>query len=115
MNSSLSIWVSIKIKTADSSGGNDNKILALRALRKEGTPRYIVNLLDEFTRIGPNGEHKCLVFEFLGPTSGGERLEPETILKLTKQMLQAVKSVHESGYVHGGQSLSLSFPFTRTS
>jgi hypothetical protein len=51
------------------------------------------------------------VFELLGPTvdavvgdihDGGDVLEPETILRMSKQLLQAITFVHEVGYAHGG-------------
>ncbi|KAF2666344.1 hypothetical protein BT63DRAFT_416729 [Microthyrium microscopicum] len=70
----------------------------------------IVTLLDTFFHQGPNGKHKCLVFELLGPTiyflvkwlsdDGGldERMEPETMLKITKQLLEAVACLHKSGH-----------------
>jgi serine/threonine-protein kinase SRPK3 len=72
--------------------------------------KYIVQLLDEFSHQGPNGTHQCLVFELLGPTVdaiveeiyGEELFEPENILRLTKQLLQAVSFIHEIGYAHGG-------------
>jgi serine/threonine-protein kinase SRPK3 len=51
------------------------------------------------------------VFELLGPTvdavareiyQGGDVLEPETILRMSKQLLQAITFLHEIGYAHGG-------------
>lgn len=72
---------------------------------------YIVQLLDEFTHDGPNGTHKCLVFELLGPTvayivedfyANDEKLEPETILRISEQLLQATAFIHRVGLAHGG-------------
>jgi serine/threonine-protein kinase SRPK3 len=77
---------------------------------------YIIHLLDEFTHRGPNGIHQCLVCELLGPTleavlseysSFGDALEPETILKLAKELLQAISFMHNAGYVHGGWYLCI--------
>jgi serine/threonine-protein kinase SRPK3 len=80
-------------------------------------PNYIVKLLDDFIHQGPNGTHQCLVFELLGPTinfivaaiydpggspDGGDSLEPEDILRLSKQLLQALAFIHKAGYAHGG-------------
>ena len=53
------------------------------------------------------------MFELLGPTvdavvgdlhQGGDDLEPNTILRISKQLLQAVTFMHEVGYIHGGNS-----------
>ncbi|KAI9654945.1 MAG: hypothetical protein M1821_005698 [Bathelium mastoideum] len=55
----------------------------------------------------------AFVFELLGPSlirvsadygRHGERLKPEIILKITKQLLQAVASLHRAGYAHGNVS-----------
>jgi serine/threonine-protein kinase SRPK3 len=100
--------VSIKIKSADSKS---RELVALRAFHGTGASHYIVKLLDDFVHEGPNGCHQCLVLELLGPSVeniandyrvGGDRLEPETILKITTQLLQAVRSIHTLGFVHGG-------------
>jgi serine/threonine-protein kinase SRPK3 len=76
--------------------------------------KYVARLFDSFDHRGPNGIHKCLVFELLGPTvdfvlvdycdSYGTRdkLNPMTILNMTKQLLQGVAALHAAGYAHGG-------------
>ena len=75
---------------------------------------YIIQLLDDFFHQGPNGTHQCLVFELFGPTldivisdysnfSDPElRLEPDTVLRISEQLLNAIVFVHEAGYGHGG-------------
>lgn len=77
---------------------------------------YIVELLDEFIHQGPNGSHQCLVLELLGPSvlqilneykGGGDYLEPETIIKLSKQLLQAIAFLHRARYAHGGMCILL--------
>ena len=35
----------------------------------------------------------------------GERLEPDIILKVTKQLLAVIDSLHQAGYAHGTHSL----------
>lgn len=60
---------------------------------------YIVQLLDSFTHEGPNGVHPGLVFELLGP--------PDIILRMSTQLLEAVRFIHSAGMCHGGQSLPL--------
>jgi serine/threonine-protein kinase SRPK3 len=83
------------------------------ARHRQGHPhsKYIVQLLDDFFHQGPNGTHQCLVFELLGPTVDAvvrkiheweEVLEPDTILRMSEQLLQAINFMHEVGYVHGG-------------
>jgi serine/threonine-protein kinase SRPK3 len=51
------------------------------------------------------------VLELLGPSvkavvgdihQGGESLELETILKMSRQLLQAIAFIHRVGYAHGG-------------
>lgn len=83
----------------------------MQLLQQTRASNHVVLLLDSFIHLGPNGSHKCLVFELLGPTVDTvvadygmleDRLEPEVILKIAKQLLQAVASVHEAGYAHGG-------------
>ena len=74
---------------------------------------YIVQLLHEFTHDGPNGTHHCLVFELLGPTAayiledyyrGDDKLEPDIILRMSEQLLQATTFIHRAGLAHGGKA-----------
>ncbi|KAH8782036.1 kinase-like domain-containing protein [Hyaloscypha sp. PMI_1271] len=105
----LEMWVSIKVKSADSTE-NDRELGALRVLQEKMAIHRIVRQLDDFVHYGPNGCHQCLVFELLGPSvdniandyrEGGDQLDAETILKITTQMLEAVSFIHEVGYAHG--------------
>ena len=123
--------MSVKIITADRTN-QSRELHNLRALAEHSKgslgSEYIVQLLDDFLHEGPNGCHQCLVFELLGPTvnvlvgdyhEDGERLDTETLLKISTQLLQAVAFMHEAGYAHGGivdyslfasQSKQLSMP-----
>jgi serine/threonine-protein kinase SRPK3 len=106
--------VSVKIITADRTN-KSRELHSLQALAEHskgslGSER-IVQLLDDFLHEGPNGCHQCLVFELLGPTVNiiaddyhgeGERLDTETLLRISTQLLQAVAFMHEAGYAHGG-------------
>ncbi|KAK9369387.1 kinase-like domain-containing protein [Lipomyces kononenkoae] len=106
-------WVSMKIMTADStSQSQELRNLQLLARHAEGSlcSKYVAQLLDEFLHQGPNGTHQCLVFELLGPSvdavvgdyhESGDFFEPETILRLSEQLLQAISFIHEAGYAHG--------------
>lgn len=71
---------------------------------------------DDFTHGGPNGSHLCIVTELLGPSlstvvkdyaDGDQRLDPDEILRLTKQILQATTSLHEIGFAHGDKNSNL--------
>lgn len=64
-------WVLIEIRTADAmTCSHELGILGSLVETREGklSTRYIVQILDEFTRQGSNGAHRFLVFELLGPT-----------------------------------------------
>lgn len=81
-------------------------------MRQNRASKYVVDLYDDFIHEGPNGLHLCIVTEFLGPSlsaivadyhCSGDRLEPEEIFRLTRQLLQATISLHEAGFAHGGK------------
>ncbi|KAL2016795.1 hypothetical protein VTK56DRAFT_2964 [Thermocarpiscus australiensis] len=106
----LNRWVSLKIVTADSPEPS-RELRVLQELHEARAAQRVVQLLDAFIHERPNGRHQCLVFELLGPTvdfvandyhMGGERPEPDTVLRITRQLLQALASIHRAGYVHGG-------------
>ncbi|POR36997.1 Serine/threonine-protein kinase SRPK [Tolypocladium paradoxum] len=110
----LAQWVALKIATADSTS-ESRELSTLQSLQRDGASDYIPHLLDSFTHRGPNGVHQCLVSELLGPSvdtvvtdyhTVGDRLEPEIILRISRQLLQALASVHEAGYGHGGEIYS---------
>ncbi|KAJ5124952.1 uncharacterized protein N7515_008777 [Penicillium bovifimosum] len=105
-------WVSLKIMTANSSVSSELQNLKLLEEQSGGilSSRYIVQLIDHFTHDGPNGAHQCLVFELLGPTvdevladysSVHDELEPEIILRMSKQLLRAIRFIHGAGMCHG--------------
>ncbi|WEW59325.1 serine/threonine protein kinase [Emydomyces testavorans] len=112
-------WVSLKILTAESSSeSRELRILDQLAKRSQGNlfSKYIVQVLDHFVHQGPNGHHLCIVFELLGPSaamlldplyhsSDDELLETETIFRVTKQLLKAVRFIHDAGIVHGDISI----------
>ncbi|OGM49926.1 hypothetical protein ABOM_001472 [Aspergillus bombycis] len=106
-------WVSLKVLKADTSQGSQ-ELHNLQLLEKRSQGRlpskYIVPLLDSFTHQGPNGTHQCLVFELLGPSvdrvlrdyySSGDTLESETILRMSEQLLEAIRFIHDAGMGHG--------------
>ncbi|KOS37634.1 hypothetical protein ACN38_g11564 [Penicillium nordicum] len=112
-------YVALKILVSEISGSTTE----LRILRHiievapvEGT-RYITRLLGEFEHRGPNGVHKCLVFEPMGPSvntmveelpqfkprrRGMKIRYPLQMAKsILKQSLQALVFLHENGIAHG--------------
>ena len=121
----LEKWVSVKITRAERTN-QSRELQILRALTQCSSvspgSEHIVKLLDDFLHQGPNGCHQCLVFELLGPTVNvmvndayhfGERLDTDTIIRVSTQILEAIAFMHEAGYVHGGTvtySLLISHP-----
>lgn len=79
--------------------------------------RHITQLLGEFEHRGPNGIHKCLVFEPMGPSVNTMveelpqfkhrrrgmkiRYSPQMAKSILKQSLQALAFLHENGIAHG--------------
>jgi serine/threonine-protein kinase SRPK3 len=72
---------------------------------------YIVKLLDSFAIQGPNGRHRCLVFELLGPTlrtivkeeyRDRTNIDTQAIMRMSEQLLQGVAFIHEAKFAHGG-------------
>lgn len=80
-------------------------------------PQRITQLLDEFEHRGPNGTHKCLVFEPMGPSVNSlveelpqfkrrkiwtrVRYPPAMAKSILKQSLEALAFLHENGIAHG--------------
>lgn len=113
-------WVSLKIKQSRISEGpleQDQEIQALLALEEyyassdQKLPRCFTRLLESFQISGSNGTHNCLVTELVGPSIArvlracsifGETLRPDTVLRASRRILQAVDFAHQAGVVHGG-------------
>lgn len=118
--SNNSQWVSLKIKQSRISEGpieQDREVQALLALEKyyassdQKLPRCFTRLLESFKVSGPNGIHNCLVTELVGPSVARvlracslfcETLRPDTVLRASRRVLQAVDFAHQAGVVHGG-------------
>lgn len=111
---SLRQWVALKVMTSHMSE-NSRELNFFHALAKKRpddlSSNYIVKLLDTFVLQGPNGHHKCLVFELLGPTlrsmvkeeyRSRSDVDPPTILKMSEQLLYAVDFIHNNNFAHGG-------------
>ena len=79
--------------------------------------RYTTQLLGEFEHCGPNGIHKCLVFEPMGPSVNTMveelpqfnprrrgmkvRYPPKMAKSILKQSLQALAFLHQNDIAHG--------------
>lgn len=71
-------------------------------------------MLDDFDLDGPNGSHKCLVYELLGPNVPDtidahipvRRLPGKLAKAIAKQCLIGLDSLHQRKIGHGGKSLS---------
>jgi serine/threonine-protein kinase SRPK3 len=111
--------VSLKILTADASrSSSDARIL--RHLHPEpGWVGYFLNrtypgeafvlaMLDDFEIRGPNGIHRCIVAEVLGPSIndvgsfGDARLPLPVARKLAVQFAKGLAYIHSRGVIHGG-------------
>lgn len=99
--------------TANSQESRELNNLKLLENHSSGclSSKYIVQLLDSFFHDGPNGIHQCLVFELLGPSvdrvladyhEARDALDPETVFRMSTQLLTAVKFIHDAGMCHGG-------------
>jgi serine/threonine-protein kinase SRPK3 len=121
-------WVTIKMKKARHSTpemDDDPEVKVLRTLENhflstpQENPRCFAPLLDCFHHTGPNGTHNCLVLELLGPSiqhmvatfnQFWKRDNPEyqgnfwpsTVLRASRQLLQAIDFIHDAGIMHGG-------------
>ncbi|KFA75783.1 hypothetical protein S40288_09664 [Stachybotrys chartarum IBT 40288] len=78
---------------------------------------YVTQLLDEFYHEGPNGIHRCLCFEPMGPSVNSMveelpqfkprkrdmkiRYPPWMAKRILKQSLQALAFLHKKGIAHG--------------
>jgi serine/threonine-protein kinase SRPK3 len=117
---SLRQWVSIKFKSAAASTEDldqDPEVSTLKQLEKryaesaQHNPMPSIRLLDCFHHTGPNGTHNCLVMELLGPSLSNVldcyayrewTMRPDTMLRASCQLLDALAFLHQAGFAHGG-------------
>ncbi|KAI1423488.1 serine protein kinase [Xylaria sp. FL1777] len=112
-------YVALKILVSDPVGSTDEtRILDhLSWVAPVQAARHVTQLLDSFEHTGPNGTHKCLVFEPMGPNVNtmveelpqfksrmfgmDVRYPPQMARSILKQSLQALAFLHEHGIAHG--------------
>ncbi|BDD61501.1 hypothetical protein MAP00_006543 [Monascus purpureus] len=115
----LNEYVALKILVSEISGlTTELQILRhLTEIAPTEVARHVTRLLGEFDHRGPNGVHRCLVFEPMGPSvntmveelpqfkprrRGMKIRYPLRMAKsILKQSLQALAFLHENGVAHG--------------
>ncbi|KAK4084991.1 hypothetical protein Purlil1_10026 [Purpureocillium lilacinum] len=112
-------YVALKILVSELSGSaRELQILEhLDAASPTESSQYVTQLLSTFELQGPNGTHKCLVLEPMGPSVNSMveelpqfnprrwemkvRYPPQMAKSILKQSLQALAFLHENGVAHG--------------
>lgn len=72
---------------------------------------------DQFTLIGPNGSHDCLVLDLVGPNIAdiidshcrGDRLPSHAAKSISRQVLQGIDYLASNGIGHGGKRTMFQF------
>ena len=103
----------MKISVAEKE--SDKETRGLQTMRElasyHPSSKHVVQLLDDFDLAGPNGSHKCLVQEILGPNipdvidscfSDG-RLPGRLAKTIAKQSLAGLNYLHQRNIGHGGK------------
>lgn len=111
--------VALKVLSADSSK-HSTELEVLKSLNSslakqpERGRRFISSFYGDFLITGPNGQHRCLVSEVLGPSVHGVKetytcdlLPIDVARKTTVQLALGLAGIHASGIVHGGEKYSL--------
>ncbi|KAL1858582.1 hypothetical protein Plec18167_003547 [Paecilomyces lecythidis] len=104
-------YVAIKVSVA--GGGKDASNRELEVMKQLGLVSrknpHIVHMMDHFTLDGPNGDHKCIVLELLGPNvpeiidacfSDG-RLPGKIAKSIARQALLGLDALHQQKVGHG--------------
>ncbi|KAI1272000.1 serine protein kinase [Xylaria sp. FL0933] len=111
-------YVALKIMVSDPEYATDETAMLrhLSQVAPEQAAHHFTQLLDTFEHLGPNGLHKCFVFEPMGPNGNtmllelpqfkdrrprGMRYPLEMAKSILKQSLQALALLHEHGIAHG--------------
>jgi serine/threonine protein kinase len=103
----------LKIFSADALGDEraDQEMKVLQRLGQVGRASHpsIPVLEDSFNICGPNGQHRCLVLPFFGPSVKRARfahtLTPAQRHHICQQLASAVTFLHSHGICHGGKAL----------
>ncbi|KAF4439326.1 hypothetical protein F53441_12605 [Fusarium austroafricanum] len=111
-------YVALKITVSDKEE-QSRELQMLHYLAKVApveSTKYITQLLGEFEHKGPNGTHKCLVLEAMGPSScqmflkppgrrrvsgEKERYPAQTAKHIFRDVLKGLSFLHKNGISHG--------------
>ncbi|KAJ3526925.1 hypothetical protein NM208_g10957 [Fusarium decemcellulare] len=104
-------YVAIKISVADRAGKNELDILQTISSLQKCHPgwSHLNHMLDNFTVVGPNGTHDCLVLELVGPNVADavasyykdDRLPAGLAKCFAKQTLQGLDILASQNIGHG--------------
>jgi serine/threonine-protein kinase SRPK3 len=102
------------MKILSASEGHDTfELEILEHLKRQASTSDGTNLItmlgDQFEHEGPNGRHRCLLFNPMGESLASFRnwfpnkqLPSPLVQKFTKQILQALSFAHGCGVIHTG-------------
>ncbi|KAF5624006.1 CMGC SRPK kinase [Fusarium sp. NRRL 25303] len=113
-------YVALKILISENTEETSHELHVLHHLAKvapqDGT-RHVTQLLTDFEHKGPNGIHKCLVFEPMGPSVNSMvyelpqfkprkygmkiRYPPQMAKRILLQSLHGLAFLHNNGVAHG--------------
>ncbi|KAJ5130802.1 uncharacterized protein N7515_006841 [Penicillium bovifimosum] len=118
-------YVAIKIPVAETEyDGDTRERQTLKELASHHPhPKHTVHMLDDFDLKGPNGSHKCLVYELLGPNVPDiidakfpdGRLPGKLAKIIAKQSLIGLDGLHQRKIGHGDlhtRNLAFTMPYT---
>ncbi|KAF5615020.1 dis1-suppressing kinase dsk1 [Fusarium tjaetaba] len=113
-------YVALKILISETTEETSHELHVLHHLAKVGSQDrigHVTQLLTDFEHKGPNGIHKCLVFEPMGPSVNSMvyelpqfkprkygmkiRYPPQIAKRILLQSLQGLEFLHENGVAHG--------------
>lgn len=101
----MSRTVAIKVFRSDRRH-DEEEARILRQLNEGPTSNpgkgHVVQLLDRFELVGPNGRYLCLVVEALGPRIEPDDLSPKGAWDIARQLVEATAYFQDLGIVHGG-------------
>ncbi|KKZ67473.1 hypothetical protein EMCG_06849 [[Emmonsia] crescens] len=118
------VYVAVKISVAErDQDGDTRELQTMKELASHHfCLKHTVHLLDDFDLKGPNGSHKCLVYELLGPNIPDTieahfpdgRLPGKLAKAIAKQGLIGLDSLHQQNIGHGDlhtRNLAFTMPY----
>ncbi|KAJ9203259.1 hypothetical protein DTO164E3_2730 [Paecilomyces variotii] len=104
-------YVAIKVSISERRDSEINRELDImkKLASIHPSPQHVIGMLDDFNLEGPNGTHKCLVFELLGPNIPDMidarfpdgRLPAQLAKAIAKQALFGLDILHQQNIGHG--------------